>query len=259
MEAEEEKIVEHAKEAIHALTDKKKNWKVKIGSFLWEILIIIIAVNLTIGFHNWNEKRHERELEKEFLIGIRDDLELVKLSLNNNGFQPTIDYYDSVWIQINENRINKAFIDTDSWKLLNTSYFTYDNSRFENFKSSGYLRLIENDTLASYITNLYSTQLPFKVQASNQVFNDRQHDFVTYIGSKVRIDSSKNMHISEILNNPEVKFQIYLQNIIFHSQKRNEKELINAIEFVINAIDKELKDRFGYEVKKEEGKKQEKS
>ena len=52
MEAEEEKLLEHAKEAVHALTDKKKSWKAKIGSFLWEILVIVIAVNLTIWFHN---------------------------------------------------------------------------------------------------------------------------------------------------------------------------------------------------------------
>ena len=120
MEAEEEKIVEHAKEAIHALTDKKTNWKAKIGSFLWEILIIIIAVNLTIWFHNWNEKRHERELEKEFLIGIRDDLQKVNGSLDYffKSINITIDYYDSVWVQINEHRIDKEFIDK-SRKNLN--------------------------------------------------------------------------------------------------------------------------------------------
>ncbi|MDR2148634.1 MAG: hypothetical protein LBE91_19510 [Tannerella sp.] len=36
MEAAEEKIVGHAKEAIHALTDKKKNRWEKIGKFLDE-------------------------------------------------------------------------------------------------------------------------------------------------------------------------------------------------------------------------------
>ena len=46
--AEEEKIRQHAKHALQALTDKKRGWKEKLKDFLWEILIIIIAVNITL-------------------------------------------------------------------------------------------------------------------------------------------------------------------------------------------------------------------
>jgi len=42
--AEEEKIREHAKEALLALTDKRKSWKEKTKDFLWEILIIIVDI-----------------------------------------------------------------------------------------------------------------------------------------------------------------------------------------------------------------------
>jgi len=212
MEAEEEKIVEHAKEAIHALTDKKKNWKEKIGSFLWEILIIIIAVNLTIWFHSWSEKRHNRELEKNFLIGIRSDLDNVKnfLGYHINNTQPMIDYYDSVLVQINEHRIDKAFVDSNSFYLMTTSYFAYDNSRFESFKSSGYLRLIENDSLLQSLTGLYSTVLPFAIKLDDNTFDDRRRDYIKYIGSKVKFVNPERMevNVSEFLNNPEVTFHL---------------------------------------------------
>jgi len=251
MEAEEEKIVGHAKEAIHTLTDKKKNWKEKIGGFLWEILIIVIAVNLTIGFHNWNEKRHERELEKEFLIGTRNDLDNVRQNLNSGiqGSQPTLDYYDSVWVQINEHRIDKVFTDNNSWQLLNNWLFTYDNSRFENFKSSGYLRLIENNKLLKSITFLYTVSLPFQAETDKRTNEERRHDFITYIGSKVRTDSSGKMYVSEILSNPEVKFQILIRKIFLNERKWQKQQLAQEVGNAINLIDKELKDSFDYEFK----------
>ena len=55
-------------------------------------------------------------------------------------YQPTVDYYDTIWRQINTHKINAAWIDSNSGSLINTSYFEFDGSRFEGFKSSGYLR-----------------------------------------------------------------------------------------------------------------------
>jgi len=43
--AEEEKIREHAKQAIETLTDKKKKWKDRLRDFLWEILIIVVVLS----------------------------------------------------------------------------------------------------------------------------------------------------------------------------------------------------------------------
>ena len=250
--AEEEKIREHAKQALQGLTDKKKGWREKTKDFLWEVFIIIVAVNVTLWFHNWSDKRHDRELEKNFLIGTRNDLSMVKQTLKDNysGFyQPTLDYYDSVWVQMNEHRIDKAFVDTNSYILANTSYFTYDNSRFENFKSSGYLRLIENDSLSMYITNLYSVTLPWIASADKMVFDGRWRDFCTYIGSKMPIDSSGGWIVSSMLNAPGVKFHIQSQRDVLESSVRQQQETLQAVEGVITLIDEELKTRFNYEAK----------
>jgi len=54
--AEEEKIREHAKRALQALMDKTKKWKDRIKDFLWEVFIIVVAVNITLWFHNWSDK-----------------------------------------------------------------------------------------------------------------------------------------------------------------------------------------------------------
>ena len=251
--AEEEKIREHVKHALQDLTDKTKSWKDRIKDFAWEVFIIIVAVNITLWFHSWNEKRHDRELEKNFLIGIRSDLDKVKNSFDFhiNTSQPMIDYYDSVLVQIKEHRIDKAFVDSNSFYLMTTNYFIYDNSRFESFKSSGNLRLIENDSLLQSLTSLYSALLPAAVQNDNLIFDERRRDFIKYIGSKAQFDNSGNMeiYVSELLSNPEVKFQLFWQKTMLISRQNQLKQFQQQVEKIINAIDRELKTRFNYQEK----------
>jgi len=250
--AEEEKIREHAKHALQDLTDKNKKWKDRIKDFAWEVFIIIVAVNITLWFHSWSEKRHERELEKKFLIGIRSDLVTVNQILEYNivTAQPWLDYADSVVAQIIEHRIDKAFVDTVSWKLSTFILFTYDNSRFENFKSSGYLRLIENDSLSMAITGLYTVRFPNEVNSDNLQVDEISKNFYAYIGSKAQIDlSSGEMIISNLLNSSGVKMLI-AQRISNLMLRKNQKQAaIKDVEGVINKIDRELKSRFNYQEK----------
>ena len=248
--AEGEKIRKHAKRAIKSLADQERGWKEKLKDFLLDVFIIIVAVNVTLWFHNWNEKRHDRELEKNFLIGIRNDLNHVKGALESSShfYQSVVAYYDSVWIQTKERRIDKAFVDANSWNLMTTSYFAYDNSRYESFKSSGYLRLIKNDSLSMSITFLYTVILPWQENSDKMVYEDRRRDYITYIGSKARIDASGTRIVSDLLNNPEVRFQIQWQRGMLDERIRQKQETAQAVEEVINAIDRELEKRFKYKV-----------
>jgi len=248
--AEEEKIEQHAKKALRTLTNKKKKWKEKIRDFLWEILIIIVGVSITLWFHNWNDRRQDRELEKNFLIGVRSDLHDITLTLDSGfvQFQPTLDYYDTLWAQMNTHRISAAYLNNHSYNLINTCYFTYDNSRFESFKSSGYLKLIENEKLLEDISKLYGVDLPQQEDDDNLTFDFRRNNFITYIGSKAVIDSSGNTIITDLLNDKGFRYQIFIQRIALQDLKRHKKGLLDAVKKVIPEIDKELKERFGYEV-----------
>jgi len=215
------------------------------------MFIIILAVNITLWFHNWSEKRHERELEKNFLIGIRGDLNVVKQDLKGNlvANQSISDYYDTISIQMNKCRINKEFVNDNCGNLSSYFLFFYDNSRFENFKSSGYLRLIENDSLAMRISSLYTVELPRDANFDNSVSDERERNFITYIGSKAQIDSAGKMIVSNLLNNPEVKFQIQWQKARFFTRKLQKQETIKSVDAVIAQIDDELKKRFDYKEK----------
>ena len=62
----EEKVIQHTKKAIHVVGDKEKSWTARIKEFLYEILIIVIAVSITLWMHNWNDGKHEKRIRKKF-------------------------------------------------------------------------------------------------------------------------------------------------------------------------------------------------
>jgi len=250
MEAEEEKLLEHAKNAVHALTDKKQKWTKKVGSFLLEILVIVIAVNVTIWFHNWNDKRHERELEKEFLIGVRENLNtdtaIIKSITNFYKDEPLV-YYDSVIAQIISNKIDTQYVDSYSYQLTINTMPIYDYSIFQSFSSAGNLRLVENKKLLNNIMYLYSSDLPFNERFNNEITEKRKDGFEKYIGSKIGLNFDQNnvtAKLSTIIHQPDVKYLIQSGSIALKSVNNQNDNLVVIIDTLIHDIDKELKERF---------------
>ena len=245
----EEKVIQHAGKAIHAIADKEKTWWERIKEFLLEIFIIVIAVSITLWFHNWNDHIHERKIEKEFLIGTMEDLKTTADNLDTDivHYQHTINYYDTIYAQINGNRIDKKFMDDNSGNLTNMLGFEFDNSRFESFKSSGYLRLIENQKLLQDITKLYGVTLPDREASDLIVFTERRNQYVQYIGSKAPTGPQGNSLISGFINDPGVHFEIIWQRNMVHEIKDQKLKLVPEIREVIAEIQKELKNNFNYD------------
>ena len=165
--------------------------KNKTGKYLkyafGEIVLVVIGILIALSINNWNEKRKDYNSEKEFIEGVKNDLE------------EDINYIDLI-IKQNEEKI-KAFnllnekstelFDTDKKKLdslikfyfvsLRTFYSTtgsyqsaISGNEINNFKNkktiasitklynSTYNRLISNrellDTRWEYLTKKYSHQ-----------------------------------------------------------------------------------------------------
>jgi hypothetical protein len=238
----EEKIIQHSQNAVHLLKSKSKSIKEKILGFLEEIIIIIIAVSLTLAFHNWNDRRNEREIERNFLIGIKQDLlnDAMNTQAGIKEYQPTVAWYDTVWRQINHHKVDTALIDGASGALINTSYFVYDGSRFEGFKSSGYLRLIPNEKLLKDLMQLYSRDLPFEREADITVFQKRMDDFDQNVGTKAFIDSSGKIHITRILNEPAIRYQIFYYRLYLTERQDRKAGIVKKMLAVADEVQKEL-------------------
>ena len=237
----EEKIMQHAKKAIHVVGEKEKSWVERIKEFLYEIIIIVLAVSITLWMHNWNDARHDHETETAFLKGIREDLNAEAQDLDDNVkyFQSTVDYYHTVWQQLQSKKIDTTYIDKNSWQLLNTYYYVADDGRFESFKSSGYLRLIENKELLKDLMSLYTVSIPFQENIDKNLFAQKGKDYDTYIGVKAVADSS-GVHISRILNDPAVSYQIKKYITSYDERKQQQIDLAKQIRKMIAEVDKEL-------------------
>jgi hypothetical protein len=238
----EEKIIKHTENVVHVIANKEKTWRKKIFELIEEIAIIIFAVSITLALHNWNDWRNERKMERDFLAGIRADLKTEAHALDATviALDRTARYYDTVWQQIATHRIDTAYIDTNSGQFLNTVYFRFNNGRFESFKSSGYLRLIENETLLKDLTTLYTNDMPFQVSADEYVYGSRRTDYNTYVGVKAPIDSKQIAHVSKLLNDPAVRYQIVYYGNYMHERIRQKKALAKEIRGIIAEIDQEL-------------------
>ncbi|MGZ3750997.1 MAG: hypothetical protein ACXVAU_06965 [Mucilaginibacter sp.] len=238
----EEKIIKHAGNAVHIVKDKSLTWKGKVRELAEEIAIIVFAVSITLALHNWNDGRNERKMEKEFLEGTRDDLKYEANIISDvSDLTKTVAYYDKAWHQMSTGKIDAAYIDTNSYQLVNTSFLTFDNGRFEGFKSSGYLRLIENKTLLKHLTYLFTSEIPFEVNADAMFYSERRAGYNTYIGAKAPIDSNQVVHVSKILNDPAVRYQIMWYGNYLHERIYHKKRLAVKMRKMVAEIDEELK------------------
>jgi len=239
----EEKIIKHTHKAVHIVEEKGKPWRHKIKELLEEIIIIIVAVSITLAFHNWNDWRTERKIEKDFLMGTSADLKKEAKNLEestNHDLRNTADYYDEVWKELKTNKINTGYVDSNSYQLQNTEYYLADNGRFEGFKSSGYLRLIENLALLKDLTTLYTIDIPFQVHADEMIYDDRRRYYYDAIGTKAPMDTNGVVHVSKIINDPAVRFQILFYGNYMHERIRQKKALAVEMRKVAGEIDKEL-------------------
>lgn len=237
----EEKLIEHTGNVVEIIKDKSLSWKQKAKRFAEEIIVIVIAISLTLLFHNWNDARHEKKIAREFLSGIVTDLNGTADDLENSlkSFQPTIDYYDTVWKQIMSNTIKPLFTDSNSDYLRNTSYFVFDDGRFQGFQSSGYLRLIENQDLLKHLVTLYTVHMPFERDADINMFRTRETDYNVYIGTKAVTDSN-GIRLSGLLKDQAVKYQISRYVEYFDERKRHKQWLIKKIREMATEIEMDL-------------------
>jgi len=157
--AEEEKIRVHAKQALQALTDKTKKWKDRIKDFLWEVFIILVAVNITLLFHNWNEKRHEQRDMALYLNAIKMELEenITIIDKSIEYLRPNVEY-EKYLKSHDKKSLNK---DTLTYYAASCSYnlktLTFKTNAFEMYKSSGVMRLIDDKELLLTIWDAYSS------------------------------------------------------------------------------------------------------
>jgi hypothetical protein len=239
----EDEIIKHTKAAYEAWTDQHKSWKDKLKETLIEILIIVFAVSVSIWLHNWSEGLKDRKQEKEFLTGIKTDLQadLKEMKGDSSAYQTIlkgVSYFRRVGAGdlLSDDSLKNYY-----WILFASVHKQSRTSRFEALKGSGKLDIVENKELLENIISLYQELYP-NITLGNNAFTDYIENRIgPLIDSHAKLDTANNIiNLPDILRTTGFRMGIYRGNIIFQNIITY-NVAINKCNEIINQINEELK------------------
>ena len=196
---------------VHAHTHTPRK---KFTHYLWEFLMLFLAVFCGFLAENFRETQVEHKREKEYIISLVKDVELDIASLQQSSDvrKKYINYYDSLVFllrQNDRNKLNDIYFYARFLGRINE--FKYHDRTIQQLKSSGSLRLIRNKKAADSITiydneavKLILNQQDIERNARNDVlYNMAGKIFNAYIWNDM-VDSSNSALISRITSNPSL-------------------------------------------------------
>lgn len=211
----EHEIAKHTKEIYKTWTAPNKNWKHKLFDILIEVAIIVFAITLSLFVERWREHLRDKKIEKQFLIGLKTDLENDLIQLKNDSSS----YADIMkgWSYFRRKGINNEPLEKDSAAIYaNTLFMTSDfipnDSRFEALKSSGELGTIEDDSLQNKILDLYQNRIK-SMQVATALFTKFHNEqLVPFLDENVRLLKDGSNNINDILQQPRMQNYLLLGN-----------------------------------------------
>jgi hypothetical protein len=195
----EHEISKHTKAIYKEWKNPHHSWKHKFGEILTEIFIIVFAITLSLVVERWREHVHEQTIEKQFLLGLRKDLQADLAQEAGDsaafaGLKKGWTYFQG--LGMGSEVYNEDTIRAYEWTWLNNTTFLPNNSRFEALKSSGEIGVIENDSLQNLILDLYQNRIPALRLSSDIFSNFKNQQFIPYLLQNLRQQSDSNQFIT---------------------------------------------------------------
>ena len=209
-----------------------------------EILLVMIGILLALQVNNWNEERKLKALEKQLLIGIKENIQsnlsLIVEVIENNEFGS-----QSVGIVLNH--LDKRLpyqdsLDAGFASIAEIQQFFFSKPAFETLQSQG-LTIIKSKYLRNLIIDL------FEVEYS--ILQDFMNDFVNdYYATSVVPIMTDNLRLGFGFARPD-NYEALLENssfknMVFYTQGcrfftiEKAGNLIRESNYVIEQIDNEL-------------------
>jgi len=180
----EHELIKPAKRIGKNLRSKDISFWKKTANIVGEMLIIIFAISFSLLMERWRESSNNKEIEKEFLTGLRNDLTDKIVEFKNDSASYTSIYHSWRYLYRvstgetapNEDSVSRAGGSFGYVLLLNSN-----NSLFESIKSSGKLNVIHNKKLLENIIGLYQESIPSLIKSIEQFYyptNGRINDIL---------------------------------------------------------------------------------
>jgi len=238
----EQEVIKHVKHAVDVARSKRP-WAHKLQEILLEIVIIVFAVSLSIWLHNWSESRKDREEERDFLVGLKQDLQADRKDLESGreDFRHILEgtkYFVAVG--------GGTPINGDSAKAYMPILFSYETifpraSRFEALRGSGRLGIIRDKQLLVDITELYTVDFPHLDQVNAYINGLRRDRMLPLFAAHAMVNATVTnvTNWEEVLRVPEMRIMIATLNSASNNVGVYE-EAIAQIDLILKKIDKDV-------------------
>jgi len=192
----EQEVIKHTKKVIKTWSDKELSFWHKVKEFLIEVFIIVFAISLSIWFHNRSEHSHQQEDVKHFLLGLKSDLknDLVEMNDDKGSYLKQGAIFSYIANQKLSQQIHPDSVTKYYGSIFNTTTLNPNNGRFEGFKASGKIGLIENEELQNDVMDLYQENIVSLLASTARYLDNKSHLFDYVIKNRKRLtDSTDNL------------------------------------------------------------------
>lgn len=239
----DQEVVKHVKHAVDVARSHRP-WTHKVQEILLEIVIIVFAVSLSIWLHNWAESRKDREEERDFLVGLKQDLQADIQEMEGDkatyeGVLEGMRYFIRVG--------NGEPVNMDSAKkyqpiLFSTVQIDPRISRFEALRGSGRLGIIQDKELLVNITDLYAKGFNHLRRINDFMSTLRTDKLLPFFAAHLHVnpEGTAATNIEEVLRLSEAR--VYVSALASASANVADYDrMIVKSKLIINGIDKDLK------------------
>jgi hypothetical protein len=233
-----EHLIKHTRKAFSIFRVANMSWKHKASELLFEVIIIVFAVSVSLLLERWREKSVEHTHEKEFLIGLKEDLvrDIKEMTGDSSAYAFGVKAYD-FYVR----NAGKFIEDSTQYYSYVYSYSTLqpNSSRFEGLKSSGKLDIIEDKELRQEIIRFYEEKIPHVMMATTFHLSATQQPLMEYVDHQVdfKADKSGMESLSKVLSRtyPQNIFKIrklYMNEILirYHLAADAARKIVKLIE-----------------------------
>lgn len=238
----DQEVIKHVKHAVEVARSKRP-WMHKLQEILLEIVIIVFAVSLSIWLHNWSEGRKDRDEEREFLVGLKQDLQAdsTEMASDRAAYQHLlkgVGYYQRVG---GGELVNSDSLKSYQFILFSSAQIDPRVSRFEALRGSGRLGIVRDKELLVHITDLYTKDFP-QIRRVNDYINGLRADkLLPWFAAHAVLDTSgrKVTNMEAILRLPETRFLIGTLQSGFENIAAYDRG-IEKIQLIIREVDTTL-------------------
>jgi hypothetical protein len=240
----ENEVIKHASKAYAIFRSSDMSLKKKSVEIIIEILIIVFAISVSIWLHNWSESVNDRKEEKEFLTGLKKDLQsdIDNMTSSKEFYRNTVQGIKYFLTHGKGENLPKDSVYKYSEVFFGSTDLDPHIGRYEGLKSSGRFRIIRNKELLNNIIDFNETVVQ-RIQILNEKYYQQMQKLADLVEHNLELSKTGDFSNAEsLLQRNDMRILLQLSGgLIVNNIISVHESGINKCKEIIRQIDEELK------------------